>query len=84
MFPYLTTRRLGTRGKSRYHYYGLAVKSESAYYNLNYSVRDKHENYKKATASVNTRTRKKSRLPLHYANIRYNPLCTCKLKGQCR
>ena len=25
MFPGLTTRRLGTRGQSRYHYYGLAV-----------------------------------------------------------
>ena len=33
MFPNLTTRRLGTRGQSRYHYYGLAVKETSPYYN---------------------------------------------------
>ena len=33
MFPNLTTRRLGTRGQSRYHYYGLAVKESSPYYN---------------------------------------------------
>ena len=32
MFPGLTTRRLGTRGQSRYHYYGLAVREGSPYY----------------------------------------------------
>ncbi|CAG7815753.1 unnamed protein product [Allacma fusca] len=31
-FPGLTTRRLGTRGQSRYHYYGLAVKSDANLY----------------------------------------------------
>ena len=35
MFPNLTTRRLGTRGQSRYHYYGLAVRDTSPYYNPN-------------------------------------------------
>ena len=35
MFPHLTTRRLGTRGQSRYHYYGLAVRESSPYYNPN-------------------------------------------------
>lgn len=39
MFQSLTTRRLGTRGQSRYHYYGLAVKPESIYYTSNYSSR---------------------------------------------
>ncbi len=39
MFQSLTTRRLGTRGQSRYHYYGLAVKPESIYYTPNYSSR---------------------------------------------
>jgi regulatory factor X 4 len=37
MFANLTTRRLGTRGQSRYHYYGLAVKPDSIYYSPNYS-----------------------------------------------
>ncbi|CAK9300838.1 unnamed protein product [Gordionus sp. m RMFG-2023] len=31
-FPHLTTRRLGTRGKSKYHYYGLAPKKEPNFY----------------------------------------------------
>ena len=39
MFSNLTTRRLGTRGQSRYHYYGLAVKPDSIYYSPNYSSR---------------------------------------------
>ena len=43
MFPHLTTRRLGTRGQSRYHYYGLAIKRESIYFNSNYASRIKHE-----------------------------------------
>jgi len=37
MFANLTTRRLGTRGQSRYHYYGLAVKPDSIYFSPNYS-----------------------------------------------
>lgn len=36
-FPHLTTRRLGTRGQSRYHYYGIGIKENSAYYQLSYS-----------------------------------------------
>ncbi|XP_075921528.1 transcription factor RFX4 isoform X2 [Petromyzon marinus] len=36
-FPQLTTRRLGTRGQSKYHYYGIAVKESSAYYDVMYS-----------------------------------------------
>ena len=36
-FPMLTTRRLGTRGQSRYHYYGIAIKDNSIYYQFNYS-----------------------------------------------
>ncbi|CAN7939898.1 unnamed protein product, partial [Ixodes pacificus] len=31
-FPQLTTRRLGTRGQSRYHYYGIAIKEASLYF----------------------------------------------------
>ena len=29
VFPNLKTRRLGTRGNSKYHYYGIRVKDES-------------------------------------------------------
>ncbi|CAI9583841.1 unnamed protein product [Staurois parvus] len=36
-FPQLTTRRLGTRGQSKYHYYGIAVKETSQYYDVMYS-----------------------------------------------
>ncbi|KAM4553395.1 transcription factor RFX4 isoform 1-T1 [Fundulus diaphanus] len=36
-FPALTTRRLGTRGQSKYHYYGIAVKETSPYYDVMYS-----------------------------------------------
>jgi hypothetical protein len=36
-FPQLTTRRLGTRGQSRYHYYGIAVRESSVYFQLQYS-----------------------------------------------
>nr|KAF6453687.1 regulatory factor X4 [Molossus molossus] len=36
-FPQLTTRRLGTRGQSKYHYYGIAVKENSQYYDVMYS-----------------------------------------------
>lgn len=36
-FPNLTTRRLGTRGQSKYHYYGLAIKETSVYYRSVYS-----------------------------------------------
>ncbi|XP_047124396.1 DNA-binding protein RFX6 isoform X1 [Hydra vulgaris] len=36
-FPELTTRRLGTRGNSKYHYYGVAIKESSKYYHTVYS-----------------------------------------------
>eukprot|EP00117_Sycon_ciliatum_P009799 scpid20333/ scgid0837/ Transcription factor RFX4; Regulatory factor X 4; Testis development protein NYD-SP10 len=36
-FPNLTTRRLGTRGQSKYHYYGIGIKETSPYYNTVYS-----------------------------------------------
>lgn len=31
-FPELKTRRLGTRGQSKYHYYGISIKKTSQYY----------------------------------------------------
>uniref|UniRef100_A0A672YFP7 DNA-binding protein RFX6 n=1 Tax=Sphaeramia orbicularis TaxID=375764 RepID=A0A672YFP7_9TELE len=36
-FPLLTTRRLGTRGHSKYHYYGIGIKESSAYYHSVFS-----------------------------------------------
>lgn len=36
-FPHLTTRRLGTRGHSKYHYYGIGIKETSEYYHSVYS-----------------------------------------------
>ncbi|XP_070202500.1 transcription factor RFX4-like [Littorina saxatilis] len=36
-FPQITTRRLGTRGQSKYHYYGIGVKESSSYYDVIYS-----------------------------------------------
>ncbi|XP_031568489.1 transcription factor RFX4-like [Actinia tenebrosa] len=36
-FPKLTTRRLGTRGQSKYHYYGIRVKETSQYFHAGYS-----------------------------------------------
>ncbi|XP_072016199.1 DNA-binding protein RFX6-like [Amphiura filiformis] len=36
-FPHLTTRRLGTRGHSKYHYYGIGIRETSAYYHTVYS-----------------------------------------------
>ncbi|XP_074602165.1 uncharacterized protein LOC141855878 [Brevipalpus obovatus] len=36
-FPQLTTRRLGTRGQSRYHYYGIGIRETSSYYEFAYS-----------------------------------------------
>jgi len=35
-FPSLTTRRLGTRGQSKYHYYGLGIRPISRYYTEQY------------------------------------------------
>ncbi|CAG2166766.1 unnamed protein product [Oppiella nova] len=31
-FPKITTRRLGTRGQSKYHYYGVGIKKSSIYF----------------------------------------------------
>ena len=81
MFPHLTTRRLGTRGQSRYHYYGLAVKQESIYYSLNYSGREKHERYKKATVAANIKAKRNLGVSLECTNVRSPTLCACKLKG---
>ncbi|EEB13356.1 rfx4, putative [Pediculus humanus corporis] len=36
-FPSLTTRRLGTRGQSQYHYCGIAIKDSSPYYDTAFS-----------------------------------------------
>ncbi|XP_038651363.1 DNA-binding protein RFX6-like [Scyliorhinus canicula] len=36
-FPKLKTRRLGTRGQSKYHYYGIGIKETSIYYQSVYS-----------------------------------------------
>ncbi|XP_060081441.1 transcription factor RFX4-like [Ylistrum balloti] len=38
-FPQITTRRLGTRGQSKYHYYGIGVRESSIYYELIYSAK---------------------------------------------
>jgi hypothetical protein len=38
MFPNLTTRRLGTRGQSRYHYYGLGKSATSDRYYLKENI----------------------------------------------
>lgn len=40
-FSSLTTRRLGTRGKSKYHYFGLGIKPSSLYYDEEYLKRQK-------------------------------------------
>ncbi|ELT87881.1 hypothetical protein CAPTEDRAFT_108705, partial [Capitella teleta] len=36
-FPRVTTRRLGTRGQSKYHYYGIGIKETSQYYQSVYN-----------------------------------------------
>ncbi|XP_050417756.1 transcription factor RFX4 isoform X2 [Patella vulgata] len=38
-FPQITTRRLGTRGQSKYHYYGIGVRETSTYYDIMYSAK---------------------------------------------
>ncbi|XP_030849837.1 transcription factor RFX4-like [Strongylocentrotus purpuratus] len=40
-FPQITTRRLGTRGQSKYHYYGIAVRESSMYYESTLSKKEK-------------------------------------------
>ena len=36
-FPNLKTRRLGIRGKSKYHYYGIGTKDDSPYFCIKFS-----------------------------------------------
>ncbi|XP_062581196.1 transcription factor RFX4-like [Saccostrea cucullata] len=36
-FPQITTRRLGTRGQSKYHYYGIGVRETSKHFEIIYS-----------------------------------------------
>lgn len=43
-FPQITTRRLGTRGQSKYHYYGIGVKESSSYYDVIYSSKGVQSN----------------------------------------
>ncbi|XP_052715851.1 transcription factor RFX4-like isoform X2 [Crassostrea angulata] len=38
-FPQITTRRLGTRGQSKYHYYGIGVRETSKYFETVYSAK---------------------------------------------
>ncbi|XP_075380544.1 DNA-binding protein RFX8 isoform X3 [Mycteria americana] len=38
VFPGLGTRRLGTRGNTRYHYDGIAIKNNSSFYGRYYSL----------------------------------------------
>lgn len=53
-FPQLTTRRLGTRGQSRYHYYGIAVRDTSLYYQLAYSKKVSTSSGSPATGTTTT------------------------------
>ncbi|XP_076820967.1 DNA-binding protein RFX6-like [Clavelina lepadiformis] len=60
-FPRVTTRRLGTRGHSKYHYYGIGIRETSIYYNSVYagkgltrfSPKSKHEETNLGKASLN-------------------------------
>lgn len=63
-FPDLSTRRLGTRGKSKYHYFGLAVKETSIYFKSNYKRKGitRFTNYSNRNESATT-TRSGSALP---------------------
>ena len=74
MFPRLTTRRLGTRGKSRYHYSGLSVKKYSFYYNSIKSNPEEYGNYMRTVTNFNISTKGKSCLALPCDHIRYSTL----------
>jgi len=54
-FPNLTTRRLGVRGQSRYHYAGLDVTPTSRYVHRFKQIQEKRNNVR----AVNSRMRKK-------------------------
>jgi len=49
-FPNLKTRRLGTRGQSKYHYYGITVRQTSPYYQM--VIREQEESAKLAAESA--------------------------------
>ena len=74
MFPRLTTRRLGTRGKSRYHYSGLSVKKDSVYYNSNLSNPEEYGEYMSPATSLNLSTKQNPRLYSPCDPIRYSTL----------
>ncbi|XP_071505092.1 transcription factor RFX4-like [Diadema antillarum] len=70
-FPQVTTRRLGTRGQSKYHYYGIAVRVSSVYYDATFSRKAQTSDVKestkkeppKQTVSYSPRTKLGSLLP---------------------
>ncbi|XP_042903050.1 transcription factor RFX4 isoform X2 [Parasteatoda tepidariorum] len=67
-FPTLTTRRLGTRGQSRYHYYGIAIRENSAYFQVSFSKKgaigcEPRRDANKQTPLYSTRTRAGTVLP---------------------
>ena len=74
MFPRLTTRRLGTRGKSRYHYSGLSVKKDSFYYNSNESNSEEYGKYMSPATNFNISTKLNPRLYSSCDPIRYSTL----------
>ena len=49
-FPDLRTRRLGTRGQSKYHYYGITVRKSSPYYEV--VLREQMESERMATEAA--------------------------------
>lgn len=53
-FPELKTRRLGTRGKSKYHYFGICVKKTSVYYDQTISF-----NHLKVQSTLTETSKKK-------------------------
>ncbi|GFT13340.1 transcription factor RFX4 [Nephila pilipes] len=67
-FPQLTTRRLGTRGQSRYHYYGIAIRESSSYFQISFSKKgatgcEPRRDATKQTPLYATRTRTGTVLP---------------------
>ncbi|XP_054706636.1 transcription factor RFX4-like [Uloborus diversus] len=67
-FPQLTTRRLGTRGQSRYHYYGIAIRESSAYFQVSFSKKgasgcEPRRDPNKQTSLYPSRTRNGAVLP---------------------
>lgn len=52
-FPNITTRRLGTRGQSKYHYYGIAVRETSIYFQIEKEKQEQVETSKMAYTNNN-------------------------------